>query len=64
MIRDEAEYRSACVRLDGALSRLARHRIRLQEAGLSEEEIKRVLDPVESLHLQLKEEIDHYQRMK
>ena len=53
MIRNEAEYQEASVRLADERHRLADHRQRLKEAGLSDDEIKRVIDPMESFHLQL-----------
>src|SRR5579872_7369904 len=64
MIRNETEYQEASNRLAEEKSRLAEHRTRLKEAGLSEEEIKRVIDPMESFHLQLKEEVESYERLK
>lgn len=64
MIRNETEYQEASTRLAGERRRLAEHRERLKEAGLSEEEIKRVLDPMESFHLQLHEEVGSYERLK
>lgn len=64
MIRKENEYREAVARLDEERNRLAEHRARLKEAGLSAEEIKRVIDPMESFHLQLKEEVESYERLK
>ena len=64
MIRNEAEYQEASARLAEERSRLAEHRARLKEAGLSDEEIKRVIDPMESFHLQLKEEVESYERLK
>ena len=64
MIRNEAEYQEASVRLADERKRLAEHRARLKEAGLGEEEIKRVIDPMESFHLQLKEEVESYERLK
>jgi indole-3-glycerol phosphate synthase len=36
----------------------------LQEAGLTDEQIKRVIDPMESFHLQLLEEVESYERLK
>jgi len=36
----------------------------LMEAGLSEEQIRRVVDPMESFHLQLREEVESYERLK
>jgi ribosome-binding protein aMBF1 (putative translation factor) len=64
MIRNEAEYQEASARLAGERQRLADHRVRLKQAGLSDEEIKRVIDPMESFHLQLKEEVASYERLK
>ena len=64
MIRNESEYKEAVGRLAEERKRLAEHRARLKEAGLSDEEIKRVIDPMESFHLQLKEEVESYERLK
>jgi len=64
MIRNEAEYQEAANRLIAEKSRLAEHRARLKETGLSEDEIKRVMDPMESFHLQLLEEVESYERLK
>ncbi|HEV3158272.1 MAG TPA: helix-turn-helix transcriptional regulator [Candidatus Baltobacteraceae bacterium] len=64
MIRNETEYQEASVRLSDERKRLADHTARLKETGLSDEEIKRVIDPIESFHLQLKEEVESYERLK
>lgn len=64
MIRNEAEYQEASARLAEERKRLAEHRARLKEAGLTEEEIRRVIDPMESFHLQLREEVESYERLK
>lgn len=64
MIRNESEYQEASARLADERQRLAEHRTRLKEAGLGEEEIKHVIDPMESFHLQLKEEVESYERLK
>ena len=63
MIRNEAEYQEASTRLASERNRLTEHRARLKEAGLGNEEIKRVMDPMESFHLQLKEEVESYERL-
>jgi hypothetical protein len=62
MIRNEAEYREAAARLGAEQQRLAEHRTRLQATGLSDEEVKRVIDPLMSFHLQLSEEVESYKR--
>ena len=64
MIRNEAEYQLATNRLEEERGRLAEHRDRLKATGLSDDEIKRVIDPIESFHLQLKEEVESYERLK
>ena len=64
MIRNEAEYQLATTRLEEERVRLAEHRDRLKATGLSDDEIKRVIDPIESFHLQLKEEVESYERLK
>ncbi|SRR5258708_3426858 len=64
MIRNEAEYQLASARLIEERSRLAEHRARLKTTGMADDEIKRVIDPIESFHLQLKEEAESYERLK
>jgi DNA-binding XRE family transcriptional regulator len=64
MIRNDAEYQLAITRLADERGRLADHRQRLKEAGLTDEEIKRVIDPMESFHLQFQEEVDSYEKLK
>src|ERR1035441_456016 len=64
MIRNEAENQHATARLQEERGRLAKHRDRLKTTGLSDEEIKRVIDPIESFHLQLQEEVESYERLK
>jgi ribosome-binding protein aMBF1 (putative translation factor) len=64
MIRNETEYQEASARVADERNRLTEHRARLKETGLSDDEIKRVIDPMESFHLQLKEEVESYERLK
>ena len=64
MIRNETEYQEASARLVEERNRLADHRGRLKGAGLIDEEIKRVMDPMESFHLSLREEVESYERLK
>lgn len=63
MIRSETEYREAVNRLKEERERLDTHTRSLREAGLSHAEVKRVCDPMESFHLQLKEEVESYERL-
>lgn len=64
MIRNEKEYQEASARLTEERQRLSEHRERLRATGLSESEIKRVIDPMESFHLQLREEVESYERLR
>ncbi len=64
MIRNENEYQEAVARLKEERARLDAHRKKLEETGLSPDEIKRVSDPMESFHLQLAEEVESYERLK
>ena len=64
MIHNDKEYREAVDRLAEEQTRLAGYRARLRDEGLSTESIKRVVDPMESFHLQLREEVDSYERLK
>lgn len=64
MIRNDNEYREAVARLRDERTRLDEHHARLKQSGLSEAEVKRVIDPMESFHLQLAEEVGAYERLK
>jgi hypothetical protein len=64
MIRNETECQEASKRLGDELKRLDEHRARLKEAGLGDAEVKRVIAPLESFHLQLKEEVEAYERFR
>lgn len=64
MIRTEREYREAVKRLREEEARLKDHRNRLQAEGLEPDALKRALDPIKSFHLQLKEEVQAYERLK
>jgi hypothetical protein len=64
MIRNETECQEASKRLGDELKRLDVHRARLKETGLRDVEVKRVIDPLESFHHQLKEEVEAYERLK
>jgi len=64
MIRNEAEYQEASKRLVEETLRFDEHRLRLKQSGLSDVEIRRVIDPLESFHLRLKEAVEAYERLK
>lgn len=64
MIRTESEYAEALIRLKGERLRLAAQRKSLVAFGLTSVEVKRMIDPLKSFHLQLKEEVENYERLK
>jgi DNA-binding XRE family transcriptional regulator len=64
MIHNEKEYAEAINRLTEENDRLSLYRKRLEEEGISAEAVQRVVDPMESFHLQLKEEVESYERLK
>lgn len=64
MIHNEKEYAEAINRLTEENDRLLLYRKRLKEEGISAEAVQRVVDPMESFHLQLKEEVESYERLK
>ena len=61
MIRNETEYQEAVRRLSEEQTRLGENRAHLKGTGLSDEEIKRIMDPMESFFLQFKEEVESYE---
>ncbi len=64
MIRSETEYQEAVRRHQEERARLAQHRQRLKDAGLSRSDLQRAMDPLRSFHLQLEEEIQSYERLR
>lgn len=64
MIRNESEYQEALSRIMEERERLKEHRVHLEGMGLTNEELKRALDPLRSFHLQLEEEVETYERLK
>lgn len=64
MIRNEIEYKEAVKRIAAEKKRLTEYRKGLKESGLSSDQIKRLMDPLRSFHLQLVEEVAGYERLK
>ena len=64
MIRNEKEYKQAVERLKAEESRLDEQRKALKAEGLGKSQIKNLMDPMISFHLQLKEEVETYERLK
>ena len=64
MIRNESEYKEAISRLDAEKERLDSQREALIAEGLDDAQIKNLMDPMVSFHLQLDEEGKSYERLK
>ena len=64
MIRTQAEYELARKRLADDISIMAEQQKRLAELGLDKEEVARAMEPAQSFHAQLAEEVEAYDRMK
>ena len=64
MIRSEKEYREALDRLEQDEEVLALQRKRLEEMGLSEEEVGRALEPMLSFRAQLEEEVEWFEKVR
>lgn len=64
MIRTDAEYQRALERLDNDLETIKKQKEKLDEMDLSEEEVKRAMEPLVSFHEQLKEEVEAYEKLK
>lgn len=64
MIRTQAEYELARKRLADDVDVMAEQQKRLAELGLAPEEVARAMEPAQSFHAQLAEEVEAYDRMK
>jgi hypothetical protein len=64
MIRNEKEYQEAVKRLDAEKIRLTEHAQVWKEQGFSAAQIAKLLEPLESFHMQLVEEVQSYERLK
>ncbi len=64
MIRSEKEYREAVERLRQDEEILALQKEKLEGLGLSEEEVRRALEPMLSFRAKLEEEVEWYERVR
>lgn len=64
MIKNERQYAESVARLREEELRIAEQKEKLVVEGYSDDEVKRLTDPFLSFHLQLKEEVESYERMK
>ena len=64
MIKNENQYAEAVARLQAEEIRIEEEKAKLIAEGYKADEIKRLTDPFLSFHLQLKEEVEAYERIK
>lgn len=64
MIRSEQEYGKALTRLERDRLVLEEQKAELEKLGIQGEELTRALQPIQSFHEQLREEVEMYERMK
>ena len=64
MIRNESEYQEAVGRLRDEKNRIDETSKKLRDDGTDAESIKRITDPLVSFHLQLREEVESYERLR
>jgi ribosome-binding protein aMBF1 (putative translation factor) len=64
MIRSETEYQQAQDRIAAERLRFAEHANDWANQGYTAEQIARLMEPLESFHQQLVEEVERYERLK
>lgn len=64
MIRNEREYQAMLERLEQDKLFIKTQEADLQSLGLSEEQVKRAMEPALSFHEQLKEEVAYYEKIR
>lgn len=64
MIRTDKEHRKALQQLEEGAHAMELQRRQLEQMDLKREEVERAMQPVQSFHEQLKEEVEAYERMK
>lgn len=63
MIRTEKEYQQMVERAEQEKELISKQRQQFKEEGLTSAQVKRLIDPLESFHLQLQEEVQAYERL-
>lgn len=64
MIKTEKEYIEAKKRLEQEFRTLENHHVKMEQAGMTKEQIKLAIDPLASFSLQLREEVEEYEKLK
>lgn len=64
MIRNEKEYKTATKSLEKEAKRIVSEKVRLKKIGLSEEQIKNLIAPIQSFHDQFQQELYEFEKLK
>lgn len=64
MIKTEKEYLEAKKRLEQEYKTLEEHEKKMKAAGMNSKQIKLAIDPLISFTLQLREEVEEYEKLK
>ncbi len=64
MIKTENEYLEAKERLENEFQALEEHQLKMKKAGLTKQQIQLAIDPLATFALQLREEVEEYERLK
>ena len=64
MIKTEKEYIEFKKRLEQEFKALEDHQKKMKQAGMTKEQIQLAIDPLASFTLQLKEEVEKYEKLK
>jgi DNA-binding transcriptional regulator YiaG len=64
MIRTDAEYEYARARIKDEKRAMDLEKSRLEAEGLTAQELRRLLDPMETFHIQFVEEVEAYEKLK
>ncbi|MBF0315121.1 MAG: helix-turn-helix transcriptional regulator [Oligoflexia bacterium] len=64
MIKTEEEYLEAKKKLEQEFQDLENHKLKMKKAGVSEDHLRLAIDPLSSFALQLKEEVEEYEKLR
>lgn len=64
MIRNENEYQEAVKRIEEERARFTQYGANWKAQGYKPDEVAKLLEPLQSFHKQLVEEVEYYQRLK
>lgn len=64
MIKTEKEYLESKKRLEKEFEAIEKQQLKMKKVGMTKEQIQLAIDPLSSFALQLKEEVEEYEKLK